>query len=51
MITYTENELKAWFIKEIKNYPNSNMEQHLKSIYHLMFSPDSNENIKKVLDK
>lgn len=50
MIVYTESELKTWFIREIKRYPNSNMEQHLKSIFHLMFSPDSPDNLKNVLE-
>ena len=54
MITYTENELKSWFLKEVKKYPHSNTEQHLKAVYHLMFNEDdenSKDNLKKVLDK
>lgn len=51
MITYTENELKAWFLKEAMKYPNSNTKQHLKAVYLLMFNEDSKDNLKKVLDK
>ena len=51
MITYTEAELKSWFLKEVKKYPNSNTEQHLKSVYHLMFNKDSTDHLKEVLDK
>ena len=51
MITYTEAELKSWFLKEVKEYPHSNIEQHLKSVYHLMFNEDSKDNLKNVLDK
>jgi hypothetical protein len=51
MITYTEIELKTWFLKEINKYPHSNTERYLKDVYHLMFSEDSKDNLKKVLDK
>jgi hypothetical protein len=51
MITYTEAELKSWFLKEVKKYPNSNTEQHLKAVYHLMFNKDSTDNLKEMLDK
>ena len=51
MITYTETELKSWFLEEIKKYPHSNTEQHLKAVYHLMVNEDSKDNLKKILDK
>lgn len=51
MNIYTENELKSWFLKEVKKYPHSNTEQHLKAVYHLMFNEDGKDNLKKVLDK
>ena len=51
MMTYTETELKTWFLKEAKKYPHSNTEQHLKAVFHLMFNEDSKDNLKKVLDK
>jgi len=50
-MTYTENELRVWFIKMVKEYPHSNTEQCLKSVFHMMFNPDSKDNLKKVLDK
>ena len=49
--TYTEVELRSWFLKEIRKYPHSNTEQHLKAVYHLMFDEDGKDNLKKVLDK
>ena len=49
--TYTEIELRSWFLKEIQKYPHSNTEQHLKAVFHLMFNEDSKDNLKKVLDK
>lgn len=49
--TYTEIELRSWFLKEIRKYPHSNTEQHLKAVYHLMFNEDGKDNLKKVLDK
>lgn len=51
MMTYTENELKTWFSKELKKYPHSNTEWHLKVVYHLMFDEDWADSLKKVLDK
>jgi hypothetical protein len=51
MITYTETELKTWFLKEVAKYPHSNTEQHLKAVLHLMFNANSKDNLKKVLDK
>jgi len=49
-MNYSENELRIWFEQMIKKYPNSNMEQHLKSVYYMMFKDDLN-NLKEVLDK
>ena len=51
MTTYTETELKTWFLIEVKKHPHSNTEQHLKAVYHLMFNEDGKDNLKKVLDK
>ena len=51
MNTYTENELKAWFLREFTKYPNSNTQQHLKAVYLLMFSEDGKDSLKKVLNK
>lgn len=53
MITYTERELRLWFLKEIQKYPHSNTEQHLKAVYRLMFNEDWAwaDNLKEVLDK
>lgn len=50
-MTYSETELKTWFLKEVAKYLHSNTEQHLKAVFHLMFNEDSKDNLKKVLDK
>ena len=50
-MTYTEAELKTWFLREVAKYPHSNTEQHLKAVFSLMFNKDSKDNLKKVLDK
>ena len=50
-MTYTEIELKTWFLKEVKKYPHSNTEQHLKAVFSLMFNENGNDTLKKVLDK
>ena len=49
--TYTDIELRTWFLKEVQKYPNSNTEQHLKAVFHLMFNENGNDTLKKVLDK
>lgn len=49
-MNYNDNELRIWFEKMIKKYPNSNTRQHLESVYYMMFE-DSLNNLKKVLDK
>jgi hypothetical protein len=51
MTTYTEAELKTWFLIEVKRHPHSNTAQHLKAVYHLMFNEDVKDNLKKVLYK
>lgn len=38
MMTYTEQEIKDWFEKMKKKYPNSNTFQHLESVEYMMFN-------------
>lgn len=38
MMTYTEQEIKDWFKKMKKRYPNSNAYQHLEAVEYMMFN-------------
>ena len=38
MKTYTENEIKEWFNKMKKKYPNSGTLKHLEAIEFMMFN-------------
>lgn len=38
MKTYTENEIKEWFDKMKKKYPNSGLFQHLEAVEYIMFN-------------
>lgn len=53
-MTYTEEEIKAWFETMKKRYPNSATYNQLVSIEHIMFNSvfEKNrlENFKKALD-
>ena len=55
-MTYTEEEIKAWFKAMKERYPNSVMYEHLESVEYMMFndsisSKDHLETFKKMLDK
>lgn len=43
MRTYTEQEIKDWFKKMKKRYPNSNTYQHLTSVEFMMFEESFGE--------
>lgn len=38
MKTYTENEIKEWFNKMKKKYPNSGTLKHLEAVEYMMFN-------------
>jgi len=49
MNTYSEEEIKMWFDKKIKEYSNAPVEFHLKCVKRLMFDEDwERENLKKI---
>jgi len=50
--TYTEQEIKDWFKSMMKEYPNSQMNQHLQSVYDEMFDPFwKRNNLKTFVEK
>lgn len=50
METYTENEIKEWFNKMKKKYPNSNTFQHLEAVEFMMFNKafDTTDYLEKI---
>ena len=50
-MTYTEEEIKAWFNNMKHKYPNSNILNHLESIEFMMFDKYSNDNLKEIKEE
>ena len=50
MNTYTENEIKEWFEKMKKRYPNSKIWEHLHMVEFMMFnkSYDTKDCLEKI---